>query len=86
MLAGMLMGTEKKGKSARGPQEDAPKKSVYTEHLLVPLDFKQRLERVAQRINQQRKQQGLDKQPAGWFIVQGMEEWLALQEAAPEEA
>lgn len=85
MLAGLLMSAEKKGKP-RGAQDDSRKKSVYTEHLLVPLDFKQRLEQVAQRINQQRKRDGLDKQPTGWFVVQGMEEWLALQEAAAAEA
>lgn len=84
MLAGLLMGTEKKGKKPEGVEPAAPK-NVYTEHILVPLEFKQRLERVAQRLNQKRKKEGLTKKPAGWFVVEGMSEWLALQEAIPDE-
>jgi hypothetical protein len=73
----------KKPKPSSAPQEDAEKEKPrsevpggaeldedeYTEHLLVPIQFKERLERIAQRVNQERRRLKLPKRTLGWFVV-----------------
>jgi hypothetical protein len=61
----------------------------YTQHVKVPLPFKERLERIAQRINKIRRRQGRRKRALGWFVVRNLNEWMdnaekALEQADPE--
>lgn len=66
------------------PQEED--RADYTEHLLVPLAFKQRLDRIALKVNQERKRKRLEKRPLGWFVVTQLEGWLAQMEAETGQA
>lgn len=62
-----------------GGDDEVP---IYTEHIKVPLEFKERLDRIAQRVNQRRKRQGKRKRPVGWFVVTHLDEWMTKAEAA----
>lgn len=57
----------------------------YEEPIKVPLDFKQRLERIAQHVSQKRKRSGRRKRALGWFVVTHMTDWMAEAEAMIEE-
>lgn len=96
MSVGTAVAKQPKSKPSVTPQPEPPTKppaveevpggtkeddAEYTEHLLVPLPFMQRLERVAQKVNQRRKQLGQKKRAKGWFVVTHLEDWLSLAEA-----
>lgn len=53
----------------------------YTEHLLVPLRFKERLEEIARSVNKQRRRVGKRKRALGWFVVAHLEDWISRTEA-----
>lgn len=59
----------------------------YTEPVKVPLWFKQRLERIAQRHNQEqkRKDKSARKLPLGYFVVRQLREWAILAADDPDQ-
>lgn len=86
MIAEACVSKDKKPKAAEVIQEAvAEVVSVdaveYTEHILVPVPFKEQLERIAQRVNQNRRRQKLPKRPLGWFVVRHLRDWMNAAEA-----
>ena len=72
------------------PTEDVEDAKIYIEHLLVPLPFKQKLDRIAFRVNQERKRKKLKKQPLGYFVVHYLSPLLdqlekEMDQASPKE-
>ncbi|HEY1190143.1 MAG TPA: hypothetical protein VGE74_21030 [Gemmata sp.] len=63
---------------ADGGDEDDPK---YTAHLKVPLEFMERLEDIANKINRRRKRTGRRKRALGWFVVNHLKNWMNRAEA-----
>ncbi len=79
MIAGGCVAKDKRPAPVPDKPNDEPD---YTEHILVPVPFKQRLERIAQKVNQERRRKKMGpKLPLGWFVVTHLERWLADSEA-----
>lgn len=90
MIAELCVGKDKK-KTPELPAPPVPGGSEvddaeYTEHLLVPVAFKERLEKIAQRVNQERRRQKLAKRPLGWFVVYYLNPVLQQVEAEQKPA
>lgn len=61
------------------PEDEAEEE--YTEHVLIPLRDKQRLDAIAFKVNAERKGKRLSKRPLGWFVVKALREWMDQAEA-----
>jgi hypothetical protein len=88
MVAGNAVARDRKTKNPpapvpvpQAPRPDDEGAAEYTEHVLVPLPFKERLERIAQKVNQERRRQKLPKRPLGWFVVRYLRDWMDMAEA-----
>jgi hypothetical protein len=90
MSAGTLVAKGKSPKTGKSedvkPAPEGEEVVEYTEHILVPIPFKERLEAIAQRVNQNRRRQKLPKRPLGWFVVRFLQDWMAAVEAGQRDA
>lgn len=78
-----LVAKDKQRQDDAGPLADggeSPAPPDYLAHVKVPLGFKERLERIAQHVNQKRKRKNLPKRALGWFVATHLEEWMRLAE------
>lgn len=78
----------KQGRPARGepaqpevPDDQEDEKGQYTQHVLVRLGFKERLDSAVMKANQQRRRAGKKGRARGWYVEKYLTPWLESVEA-----